>query len=323
MKKIIAVVCAAALALSLAACKTEKTQAPVKVYMINGPTGIGAVNLMEKAEKGETENSYSFSVVTEPNEIVAKLSSGDADIAAVATNLAAKIYNKTNGGVSVLAVNTLGVLDIVTNGTEIQKLTDLKGKKVYSTGKGANPELIINYLLAKNGMSDKDFNMTYMADGTELLTVFAKEKDAVIIAPEPVASSITAKYETSKIGLSLTDEWKKVSSDSSLMMGCVVVRNDFLSRNPETVKAFLKEYEASANAANENADSSAALCEKYGIVAKAAIAKKAMPGCNICFVTGEEMKTGLSGYLKVLFDYDKTSVGGKLPADDFYYAYEK
>lgn len=322
MKRFLSILCAVAVLFALCGCKADQPAKKISVYMINGPTGMGAVNLMDKAEKGETEEKYAFTVVTDPNEIVSKISSGDADIAAVSTNIAAKVYAKTGGGIKVLAVNTLGVLNVVTLATPVTSFADLAGKKIYSTGKGGNPEIIINYLLEKNNINPADININYMADGSELLTVFAKETDAVIIAPQPVATSITAKYEGAKIALSLTEEWQKVSNDSALMMGCIIARTDFIKNNEAAVKKFLKDYEESVTAANNNADSTAALCEKYGIVPKAAIAKKALPECNICFVTGEKMKADLSGYLAVLYGFDKTATGGKLPGDNFYYEYE-
>ncbi len=332
MKKILSLLICLIFVFSLTACGNTQTlssipQETVKytdtnVYVLSGPTGIGAASLKEKADKGDTDVKYNISVVAQPDEIVAKISKGEADIAAIATNLAAKLYNKTNGGITVLAVNTLGVLNIVTpKGVEVNSLADLKGKKVYTTGQGSNPEYIINYLLEKNGIDNaKDLTLEFKAEGTELLSVWATDPNAVIIAPQPVATSLTVKYEGSKIAVDLTKEWEKVSASSALMMGCVVVRNEFLKENKATVDKFLEEYKASIDTANKDIDSTAALCETYGIVAKATIAKKAIPNCNLCFVNGDEMKTKLSGYLQVLFDADKTAVGGKLPNDDFYYA---
>lgn len=328
MKKIISLLLALAMVLVFAGCvakeptKTPDADKTVKanVFMISGPTGIGAVNLMSADEAGTAKGDYEFTVVTAPTEIVAKISNKEADIAAVATNMASTIYNKTNGGVTVLAVNTLGVLNVLTNGTEINTLADLKGKKVYTTGQGANPEYVIDYLLEKNGVNpDTDVDLQFKAEGTELVSVWATDPTAVIIAPQPVASSVLAKYKGSKLAIDLTDEWDKVGDNSALMMGCVIVRNEFLNANKATVDLFLEEYEASIKKATEDLDGTAALCEKYGIVAKAAVAKKAIPASNICFVTGNEMKTNLSGYLAVLFAADKKAVGSKLPADDFYY----
>ena len=289
------------------------------VYVLSGPTGIGAANLKDKADKGETEGEYNITVVAQPDEVVGKISNGEADIAAIATNLAAKLYNKTEGNITVLAVNTLGVLNVVTpNGVEISSLADLKGKKVYTTGQGSNPEYIINHLLDKNGIKD-DVTLEFKAEGTELLTVWSTDPNAVIIAPQPVATTLTVQNQGSKIAIDLTKEWEKVDNSSALMMGCVVVRNEFLKNNKATVDKFLEEYKASIETANTDLEVTSALCETYGIIPKAAIAMKAIPNCNLTFVKGNEMKQKLSGYLKVLFDADKTAVGGKLPSDDFYY----
>lgn len=320
MKKILSVLLVLCMVLSFASCgKAEPTEA--RVFVINGPTGIGAVNMMEAAKQGLTEGKYAFSVVTNPSDIVAKLSNGEADIAAIATNLASNVYNTSGGKITVLAVNTLGVLNILVNaGTEINSAEDLKGKTIYTTGKDNNPEYVINYLASKSGIDiERDVTINYVAEGTALVPVWETNPDAVIIAPQPVASSILAKYQGSKIAVDLTDVWEQVGEGSALMQGCVVVRNDFLKENPEAVEIFLKEYEASIEKCSTDLDGTATLCEQYGIVAKAALAKKAIPNCNICFVTGSEMKTKLSGYLSVLFAANPKSIGGKLPSEDFYY----
>ncbi len=322
MKKIVSLLLVLLLTLSFAACGKEKESEIVSanVYVLSGPTGIGMAALKEKADSNKTAFNYNISVVVQPDEVVAKLTNGEADIAAIATNLAAKLYNKTDGEITVLAVNTLGVLNVVTpKGVEISSLKDLKGKKVYTTGQGSNPEYIINHLLEKNGVKN-DVTLEFKAEGTELLTVWATDPEAVIIAPQPVATTLTVQNAESKIALDLTDEWEKVNDDSALMMGCIVVRNAFLEENKATVDKFLKDYEESITSTAEEIDKVAQLCESYGIIPKAAIAKKAIPNCNVTFVDGEEMKTDLSGYLKVLFDADKASVGGKLPQDGFYYA---
>lgn len=334
MKKILSLILAIIMVFGLAACGTEPqntdssipqnsevTYADANVYVLSGPTGIGAANLKSKADKKETAVNYNVTVVAKPDEVVAKISNGEADIAAIATNLAAKLYNKTNGGISILAVNTLGVLNVVTpEGVEVTSLADLKGKKVYTTGQGSNPEYIINYLFEKNGIKkDTDLTLEFKAEGTELLTVWANDPTAVIIAPQPVATTLTVQNPKAKIAIDLTDEWEKLGDGSALMMGCVVVRNEYLKENKATVDKFMEEYKASVEAANKDIDGTAALCETYGIVAKTAIAKKAIPNCNLCFISGNEMKTKLSGYLNVLFNADKTAVGGKLPEDGFYY----
>ncbi len=322
MKKLLSVLLAVILMLSFAACSSTKSEpVDVNAYVISGPTGIGAVQMMSKAENGEGSENYNFSVAATPEEVVSKISTGEADIAAVATNMAASLYNKTDGGVKIIAVNTMGVLYVLNNtGAQINSLADLKGRTIYTTGQGANPEYIINYLLTENGIDPQnDVKIEYKAEGSELVPVWATEPDAVIIAPQPIATAITAKYDGSTQSLDLTNEWKKTSADSELMMGCVVVRTEFLNEHPEAVKAFLNDYEKSITAATEDIDGTASLCEKYGIVASAGIAKAAIPHCNICFVTGSDMKNQLEGYLNVLFKANPKSIGGAMPGDDFWY----
>ena len=337
MKKVRAIVSlllALTLALSLTACggqansepeqpetQEELTAAEINLYVLSGPTGIGAMNLWAASDAGETKNTYHITMPGANDEVVAALSKGDADIAAVATNLAATLYNKTDGGVTVLAVNTLGVLSLLSNGQEAATVSELKGKTIYAPGQGANPEYILRYVLTGNGLDpDKDVTLRFVGEGSELLTVWQSDPEAVILAPQPVATSILMQNENAKTLFDMTEEWDKIAGgDSTLMMGCVIVRNEFLQANPGAVELFLQEYAASIEKARSDVEGTAVLCEQYGLIPKAALAQKAIPSCGLTFVTGAEMKTGLSGYLQVMFDANLKSVGGALPGDDFYY----
>ena len=337
MKKVRAIVSlllALTLALSLTACggqansepeqpetQEELTAAEINLYVLSGPTGIGAMNLWAAADAGETKNTYHITMPGANDEVVAALSNGEADIAAVATNLAATLYNKTSGGVTVLAVNTLGVLSMLSNGQEAAAVADLKGKTIYAPGQGANPEYILRYVLSGNGLDpDKDVTLRFVGEGSELLTVWQSDPEAVIMAPQPVATSILMQNENARTLFDMTEEWDKIAGgDSTLMMGCVIVRNAFLQANPGAVELFLQEYAASIEKAQSDVEGTAALCEQYGLIPKAALAQKAIPSCGLTFVTGAEMKTGLSGYLQVMFDANPKSVGGALPGDNFYY----
>ena len=332
IRSLVSLLLALTLVLSLTACGTQANTEPeqpddtpapaeVNLYVLSGPTGIGAMNLWAAADAGETQNTYHITMPGANDEVVAAISNGDADIAAVATNLAATLYNKTNGGVTVLAVNTLGVLSLLGSGQEIASIAELAGKTIYAPGQGANPEYILRYVLSGNGLDpDKDVTIRFVGEGSELLTVWQTDPEAVIMAPQPVATSILMQNENTRTLFNMTDEWDKVSGgDSTLMMGCVIVRNAFLQENPGAVELFLQEYAASIEKAQSDVEGTAALCEQYGLIPKAALAQKAIPSCGLTFVTGAEMKSALSGYLQVMFDADPKSVGGAMPGDDFYY----
>ncbi len=320
MKKLISILLVLVFVLSFAGCgQVDTTTIKANVYGISGPTGIGLANLMKDAKEGKGSLDYNIQLAASNDEIVAKISNKEADIAAVATNLASTLYNKTNGGIKVLAVNTLGVLNVVTKGTEITSIADLKGKTVYSTGQGANPEYILNAVLENNGLEiGEDVTVEFVSQPAELVAKVVPAKEAIVIAPQPVATTITIQDKEAKIAIDLNDEWDKFN-DKKLVMGCIIARNEFIEENPEAVEAFLKDYEASITAVSEDIDGTAAACEEFKIIPKAAVAKKAIPYCNIVFEKGEEMKSDLSAYLDFLFKANPKSVGGKLPADDFYY----
>ena len=322
MKKLLAILLTLILVFAFAGCSNndttssapdvqsepEYTAVDMTVACMTGPTGIGMAKLMADSDAKTTANNYTFTVASAAPDITGKFLKGEINIASVPTNVAATLYNKSEGKVRMLAVNTNGVLSILEKGNTIKSITDLKGKTIYSTGKGQNPEYILNYILRENGIDpSKDVTIN-----------FVSSEDLIALAPEPAATTVMIKNPALNRVLSINDEWSKVS-DTELMMGCVIALDSFVEANPAAVEKFLEEYEASVKYATTNIDETATHCETYKIAASAAIAKKAIPTCNLCYVTGNDMKNNVNGYFNVLFKADPTSIGGKLPADDLYY----
>ena len=297
---------------------TAKDADVINVAVIQGPTGVGMANLMEKDANGASEYDYNFKLLTGPEQTTALLGTGEVDIAAMPTNLAAN-FNAKGGDITVLAVNTLGVLYIADTTGQVTDIQSLRGKTIYSTGKGSNPEFVLDYVLSKNGIDpDKDVNIVFLGENTELSQKMVSGEIEIALVPEPLLSTICSANANVKVPLSMTDEWTKAGGDGELMMGCVAVRNEFLKKSPNAVASFLKEYEASIKGC-EDIDATAALCVKYKIIPKEGVAKKALPRCNVTFVSGNDMKTRLSGYLGVLYAANPKSIGEKMPDDTFYY----
>ncbi len=291
----------------------------MKIAVISGPTGMGAVSLMEKDNEGAAKHDYEFTVVTDPTQIVGKITSKEVDIAAVPTNMASALYQKTSGGVSVLALNTSGNLFIIEKNNTVSKIADLKDKTVYATGQGANPEFILNYVLKKNGLTvGTDVKVEYVADAKALIGVIKQNENAILLAPQPAAASILGAIEGSKTVIDMTKEFE-TAAGKKMYMGCIVVRNEFLENNKAAVNEFLKEYEESVNVILNDVETGAALCEKYEIIPQAAIAKKAIPTSGVCYVDGGEMKTALADYLAICLAEMPKLIGGKLPGEEFYY----
>lgn len=291
----------------------------IRIAGLKGPTSMGLVKLMNDSEEGKASNSYEFTMAAAADEITPKLIKGDLDMAAVPANLASVLYSKTQGKVVVLNVNTLGVTYIVENGKAINSVADLKGKTIYGTGKGSIPEYALRFVLKKNGIDpDKDVKLEWKSEPTEVVALMKQQKDVVAMLPQPFVTVAAGQVDNYRVALSVTDEWAKQDKDSKFITGVMVARKDFVEQNKDKVASFLKEYEASIKFANENVEEAAKLVEKYDIV-KAAVAKNALPKCNITFIAGDEMKSALSGFYKALFDLAPESVGGALPNEDIYY----
>ena len=296
----------------------------VNVMALKGPTAMGMVQLMDSAEAGSVNgNSYTFTIAASADEVTPKLVQGEADIAAVPANLASVLYNNTEGQVQVLAINTLGVLYIVENGDSVQSVSDLAGKTIYASGKGSTPEYALNYILSENGIDpETDVTIEWKSEHSECVAALASDENGIAMLPQPFVTTAQTQNENLRVALDLTEEWDALQADaeapSALLTGVVVVRTAFAEEHPEAVNAFLDSYKESVDYVNANVTDAAALIEKYDIVT-AAVAEKALPYCNITFIEGTEMQEKLSGYLNVLYEQNPTSVGGALPADDFYY----
>lgn len=324
-KRMLALLMAVVMVFGLTACgskEEEFTPADINIAVMTGPTAIGLVKVMADQEAGTAANNYNFNVYGTADEISTGLIKGELDVACVPCNLASVLYNKTEGEIIMAAINTLGVLYIVETGTGIQTVEDLRGKTIYSTGQGTTPEFTLRYLLSAAGIDpDQDVTIEYKSEAAEVTAALAEATDAVAMLPQPYVTAAMNQNASLRIALSVTEEWEKLAEDSTVVTGVLVARKSFVEENKAAFEKFLEEYEVSAAYANENVEEAANSLEHFNIF-KAAIAKKAIPYCNVTFIAGEEMKTLASAYLKVLYDQKAGAVGGAMPGDDFYYGAE-
>ena len=299
----------------------KKEHTEIRIGALKGPTTIGLLQLMEEASTGSSENAYNFQMAVAAEELTTQLIKGDLDIALIPANMASVLYNKTQGGICVIDINTLGVLYLVSGNVENQSLSDLRGQTIYLTGRGTTPDYVLQYLLSENGISLDDITLEYRSEATEVATLLTQNPDAVGLLPQPFVTVACAQNESLKPVISLTEEWKNTEGEnnSSLVTGVTVVRREFLEENEDAVRIFLTEHKESCDFTQTNLDETAALCVKQEIIAKEPIAMKAIPDCHIVCITGEEMKQALYGYLQVLYDMNPSTIGEKLPEDDFYY----
>ncbi len=293
---------------------------PLNVYTIKGPTGMGMAEMIVD-EANDDDSDYNFTVVAAPDEITAAIINGDADIAACPVNLASVLYNKTNGGIKILALNTLGVTYIVTNGTEVNSIEDLRGKTIVSAGQGATPEYILTKLLTDSGLTvGEDVFVEYKSEHSDVASLIVAGEADVALLPEPNVTSSTIQNADVKVALDLTQEWEN-KYGTKLVQGCVVARAEAITTNAWGINEFLDDYADSVEVINTATDEAAQMIVDAGIIPKAPIAKKAIPTSYITFIAGDTMKTLTQENLQVLYDANPASVGGNLPDDNFYYNY--
>ncbi|WP_124065604.1 MqnA/MqnD/SBP family protein [Clostridium sp. E02] len=307
------------------AASTEESKAKpandsdaLKVGSLKGPTSMGLVRLMEQAENGQSQGSYEFTMVTAPDELLGKIVNGDLDVALVPANMASIL---SNHGVTVININTLGVLYGISSDDSIKSMADLKGKTIYLPGKGTTPDYALKHVLAANGLSEDDVTLEYKSEPAEVAAILKEKPDGIGLLPQPFVTAAMAQNDSLHMVLDLTKEWNAVSKEdgSTLVTGVTICRNEVLKDHKDSIDTFLSEQKESAAYANENGKETAILIAKAGIIAKAPIAEKALPYCSITYLDGNDMKSLLSGYLKVLYDMDPQTIGGTLPDEQFYY----
>lgn len=298
----------------------------VRIGALKGPTTLGLLSLQEKAKQGEALENYEFQMMTAADEILPLMIKGELDIALIPANVAGVLYQKTNGGIQVININTLGVLYMVSGDTQISEPADLAGRTIYLTGKGTTPDYVLHYILEANQIPEDTYTLEYRAEATEVAAILAEDSSAVGLLPQPFVTAACAQNDALAVVLDMTEEWTKLQGEelqseagSQLVTGVTVVRKEFVQEHEDAIRTFMKEHKESAEAIINDVEHGAVLAVEAGIVAKEAIAAKAISQCNITCIDGEEMKQALSGYLKVLFEQDAQSVGSALPEEDFYY----
>ena len=311
MKKLIATILLLTTALlALSACSTPDEREKINIGVMSGPTGMGMAKLM--CDTAEDSELYAFEVYSSPTDATADLANGTLDMLCLPTNTAAALANKQADYISVISINTLGSLYLLTDeNTTVSSVADLDGKTIVASVASSTTGPIIEYLLEQNGVSA---TVEFESDHDALVAKVKSGAYPIVVLPEPKVTAALTQNANYSIDLNLSTEWSKVS-DTPLTMGCIVVRNAFLAENKASVDAFLADYKASIEyiGANANLDASAQMIVDAGVLPKLPVAKKALANLygSIVYIDGADMKAALEGF------YD--AIGLKKPDNSFYY----
>jgi NitT/TauT family transport system substrate-binding protein len=296
-----------------------ESAAPLRILALIGPTGMGMAPLI-----AQKDARYAFTLAAAPDELTGSIISGNFDIAAVPTNLAAILYQKTKGQVQLLAINTLGVLYILEKGDTVHDVEDLAGKSVMTSGQGSVPEYVLNYILAANGITD--IKIEYRAEHNEVSALAAAGVANLVMLPQPMVTALLIKDPSFRVALDVTKAFAQAAQlrglpNAVLSMGCLIVRREFALENPAAVADFLAQYKQSVNYVNTNVEEAARDIVAAGILPNEAIARQAIPLCNIVYIDGAAMQPQLTPLFEMLFEANPASVGDALPDEAFYWVF--
>lgn len=301
--------------------ETEITPEEISLNVagLKGPTSMGMIQLIDGYKANEYA-TFNYQIASDPKKLVGQLVQGKLDIAAVPTNLASIIYNKTKGNYKLVNINTLNVIYVLTNGEEINSIDDLKGKTIHVSGKGATPDFVTRYILEKNDLKvGTDVELDFSMEHATLAKALTAGEVSIAVLPQPFVTTVTMRNEKVEIALDMLEEWQKVSDESVLAMGGLIVKKDVIENHQELLNEFLVAYEASVTYVNNNPKEASELIAKHGILPKAKIAELAIPKSSIVYKDAVEIKDAMDNYYKILFEFDPKSIGGKLPDEEMYY----
>jgi NitT/TauT family transport system substrate-binding protein len=290
----------------------------VVVESLRGPTGLGIAKLAgdNPILPGDFDVEYRFS--SAPDVTVSNVLSGEADIAALPTNVAARLYS---AGVPyrILAVNTLGVLYIVSTDPAIEDLGDLEGRELLVSGRGANPDIILRALLEGRGIDpDEDLAIRY-ANHTEAAQLLLSGREQSALLPEPFVTRVLQQSPGARIAVDIQEEWQRqLGAGSTIGLGCIVVHNRLVEEEPAFVATFLEEYLASVEWVRSNPEQAGPIVEELGVGFTAEEAREAIPRANLVGLFGVEAYRAIDPYFRALYAFDPASLGGSLPGQDLF-----
>ena len=296
----------------------------IRLGVLNGPSCIPAGYLLDEQApvKGAT---VSFEKFADPQALLPKMLKGEIDIGFLPANVAAKVYNSSNGAILCCAITGNGNLSLITTDASVKSLADLKGKTVAVAGQGATPEYMFRYLLAKNGIeadSPDGVTLDYSIPTAQIAAQLISGKIEYAVVPEPFATVAQTKSDKVMVAVDFQAEYEKFAGKGKIYpLTVMVVTKDFAKKNSKLLKAFLSAYETSYKYTINNPQEAGALCEKFELGLAAAIVTKSIPKANYVYIASSNSKTKdkVEELLNIFLEFEPSSIGGKLPDKGFYF----
>lgn len=298
-----------------------KSPVPVQIAFLRGPSAVSGIEMITHYDGSKDGMNITYSIEQAPDVLSQRLIEGKITMATLPTNMAANLYNK-NGQYLMCAMNTWGVMYVITAGEEIKSWADLKGKQVDTSGKGSIADIAFQYVLQKNGLDPAtDLNLKYASTPAEQAQLIAAGQSKISVLPEPWATTVLKKNPSAVVALDMQKEWTRINGESvPFAQTCLVVNAEFARANPDLVDKLLAAYAASLDWVNKNpAEAGTLVAARSDIGLDATVTAEAIPRCNIKYQSAADASAAVNKCLEVLYAFNPASIGGKMPDEGFYY----
>lgn len=317
MKKFFSICCLLCVGFMAFASGSKDAKTNVRVVVPKGGPAISMAKMIN-SEVNIDGLKTEYELVDGPNLLTARLASGEADIAIVASNLAANLYSK-NKSLVIAGGVTWGNLYLISNRT-FKDISELKGQTIISFGRNSSPDIVLAEILNSSGFKADDIKIEYRNSVTDVAPEFISGKAQIALVAEPVLSMILSKKPETVVLLDLQKEWKeKISGTDLYPQAALVIKKDFVKKNPKYVKAFIKIFAESIDWVNANPKEAGV---KYNAIAKAPpapIIAKSIKGLNLQWKAIADSKPDFEKYFSILLKSNPKFAGGNLPDEEFYY----
>lgn len=324
-KKFLLYILLVIISITAVGCQSESTtqvDSEIQTLKFSYPDGITALTVAKLAKENPKiyENiEIKYELEKAPDLLVAKILKEEADIAIVPSNLAAQAFNK-GLEYKIVGTSTWGSMYLTTS-LDIDSFQELRGREIYTFGKGLTPDLVLRYVLSKNGLDpDKDVEIIYLNSSAEMGPAFLSGKTDLAVLPEPLLSVITSKKEDAKIIFDLNEEWSIASgAKKGFPQSSLIIKTDLIENNPDFVKSFIENYQASRKWAIVNPDQLGDYAEELEIAVEKDIIKKGIKWTNPEDFEIEDRILEYEIYYKAILDFAPDFIGGKLPGEKLYF----
>lgn len=288
----------------------------IKVVTPDGLPALSIVKMMSNTKELEG-NKIEYKIEKMSDSLVVDMLKREGDIAIIPSNFSAQLYNKKLG-YKILGTVGWGSFYVISR-EDIKSLDELKGKEIYTFGKGLTPDIIFQSILKSKELDSKDVKINYLSNGNEVVSLYLGKKADTIVIPEPMLSKILTKNLGTNIVANLNDEWKNlVNSDLGYPQATLVIKEEIYNSNPKLMEEFVNELKSSVAFLYKDREKTIQYIKENGLGVDTTILDKILTRANIFYTPILDCQEEYNRYFEVLEKVNSKVIGGKIPDEEIY-----